>query len=397
VAGTGYAYASAQTVIQLGIETTKGTAATPKFAIPVKAPKYKVDLTVIEDETLQGTMALVYDQVPGMRYDSHGWDGYPYLDLFPALVRCEFGSTDTLTTAATSTTLATAAAVGATTIKTTATLAAGDFVTLGSGATLETHQVKSVSGTATPFTATLVYPLIYAHATGGTVTGLTGHAFSLLNTAGTGNQPPSATIYDYDGEECRELTAAQMDELTIKGNATGLVTYTCSWFANPATKVTQPTPSFSGVEAPPGWTFTGSVDGTVLDTIQTWELSFKRGVKPIPGLTGSQEYFEYFAGPLQATGKLTFLEQSGSPQLAEFIAGTVGAYDFTFYDTRTGYIFNAHSTKAAFKTGDLDRSKEWVEVSLTVQLLPSATDSTAGGGGRSPVKVSIGNATTSKY
>lgn len=397
MAGTGYAYASAQTVLQLGIETTRGTAAIPEFAIPVKSPKYKVDLTVIEDETLQGTMAQVYDQVPGMRYDSHGWDGYPYLDLFGALVRCELGSADTLTTAAAATTLSTAVVAGATTVKTAAELAAGDFVVIGSGATQETHQIKSVAGTTAPFTAVLVYPLIYAHAAATTVTGLTGHAFSLLNTAGEGNQPPSATLYDYDGERCRELTAAQMDELTIKGNADTFVTYTCSWFANPAVTVTQPTPSFSGVQAPPGWTFTGSVDGTVLNTIQTWEISFKRGTKPIPGLTGSQEYFEYFAGPIQATAKLTFLEQSGSPQLAAFEAGTIGAYDFTFYDTRTGYIFNAHSTKAAFKTGDLDRSKEWVEVPLTVQLLPSATDATAGGGGRSPAKVSIGNARATAY
>lgn len=384
------AYASAQSVVQLGIETTKGTAATAKVAIPVLGPKYKVDLTVIDDDTLQGTMAAVYAQVNGMRYDSDGWDSYPYLDTFPYLVRCELGSTDSLTTASTVTKITAAATAGATTVTLTATAAAGDYLVIGSGSTLETHRVKSVSLDV----ATLTYPLKYAHAATTAVTGLTGHSFSLLNTAGTGNQPPSATIWDYDGERCRQLTAAQLDELTIKGNATGFVTYTCTWFANAATKVTEPTPAFSAVQAPPGWTLTVAVGGTRLTTVQTWEFGFKRGVKPIPALTGTQEYYEYFANTLQATGKLTALVQATTPLITDFIDGTTSTLDLTFYDVKNGYACNIHSTHSKFKTASIDRSKEWVEIPLTFQLLPSTTDAVSGGGGRSPVKITVANATT---
>lgn len=387
---TAKAYASAQTFLGAAIEVTRGTPVTPTWYIPVKSPKYKVDLTVIDDKNLQGTMVTVYDQVNGMRYDSHGWDSFPYLDTFPFLVRCELGSTDTKVSKPAATKIKTAVTAGTTTAKFTGTVAAGNWVVIGTGGTMETHRIKSVSTT----TATFTYPLQYAHAATSTVTGLTAHQYSLLNTAGTGNQPPSATLYDFDGERCRRLTAAQLDELTIKGNATGFITYTTTWFANPATKQTTPSPSWSGSEAPPGWTATVGVGETQLAVLQTWEFAFKRGVKPIPAVTGNQEYYEYFAGTLQATGKMTCLVQHTTPLITDFETGATNSLDLQFYDIKSGYACQIHSSKSKFKTASIDRSKEWVEIPLTVQLLPSTTDAVTGGGGRSPVKITVANGTT---
>ena len=389
--GTGVAYAVAESQIGMAIETTKGTAVAPNYWVPVKSPKYKPDQTMIPDETLQGSMVSVYDMVRGLRYDSHGWDSFIYLDSFPVLVCAELGSPDTKTTAGAATTLSAAAAAGATSITTAAALTANEYVVVGAGGTLETHLVSSVSTN----TATLATPLIYAQNSGAAVTPLTSHEFSLLNNAGQGNQPPSVTITDYDGEEWRQLTAAQLDELTIKGNATGLVDYTCSWFANPATTPSAPSTSYSTEQAAPGWTFSGSIGGSTLDTIVDWEFDFKRGVKPIPALTGTQEYFQYFANTLQATGKLTFVEQSGSPYLAAYLNGTKQSLDFTLYDLSSGAAMNIHSSNAIYKTGELDRSKEWVEVQCEFQMLPSASDATAGG--VSPVKVTCANSVTTAY
>src|SRR5579875_386925 len=158
--GTGQAFASAQTQIGIAVETTKGTLATPRFWIPAKAPKYKPDQTMIPDDTLQGSMVSVYDMVRGLRYDSHGWDSFPYLgESFPLLVRCELGSADTLGTAGTATTLSAAAAAGATTISTAASVAANSWVVVGGGANLETHKTTAVSGTG-PYTVTLQTPLV---------------------------------------------------------------------------------------------------------------------------------------------------------------------------------------------------------------------------------------------
>ena len=226
------AYAVAETEIGAGIESVYGTPVVPTYWFPARQPKYKPDLTMNPDNTLQGSMNEDYDLVPGLRYDSEEWTAFPYMDSFGLLVCALLGSTDTKTSAPTSTTLAAAAAAGATTVSATATIAIGSWIVIGSGETLETHKTTGVSG-AGPYTVTLNYPLLFAQASGNAVTGLTQHEFSLLNNAqSTGNQPPSLTINDFDGEEWRAIPACVLDTLTIKGNQTGIAEYTVKFAGN---------------------------------------------------------------------------------------------------------------------------------------------------------------------
>ena len=390
------AYAVPQTTIGLAVETTTGTPVAPAFWIPVKSPKYKVDLTMIPDETLQGSMVEVYAMTPGMRYDSHGWDSFPYMDSFPNLVRAELGSSDNLTAAGSATTLYQPALAGATIIATNGTIASGQYIVIGSGATLETHKVASVSSSG-PYDIHIDFPLVYPQAAGVTVTPLTVHQFSLLNQVGTGNgtQPPSYTLTDSDGEEWRQLAASQMDELTIKGNATGYVDYTCTWDSNFAVTPSPPSPSFTTAKAIPGWTAQMAIGGAYVNYIVTWEAALKRSVENIPALTGSQEYYQHFANALMATAKITIIEQNGSPQLNAFEAGTNQSFDFTVYDTASGWALNLHSSSALYTTGELDRSKKQVEVPLDIQFLPTTTDALAGG--VSPLIVTCANAQASSY
>lgn len=386
----GNAFPTAFTEIGIATEVTKGTAVNPAYWVPVRSPKYKPDQMILPDETLQGSMVLVYDLVRGMRYDAHGWDSYPYLDSFPVLCRAQLGSPDNLTAAPANTTLSAPAVAGATSITVGSSISTGQWFVIGTGGSQETHYA-----TTTGTTITLNYPLAFAQPSGAAVTGLTAHAFSTLNNANEG-QPPALTITDYDGEEWRQLTACQMDELTIKGNATGLVEYTASFLGNPAVENSGgQTPSFSGVQTVEPWSVTPNIGGAVTPTVTEWEFNFKRGTKPIPALTGSTEYFEYFAGPVQCAGKMTFVETSGSPELNAYLNGTPQVLDFTIFDGVTGYALNIHSSKMRFITGEIDRTKEWVEVPTTMQFLPTTTDALAGG--VSPYKLTVANAQTASF
>lgn len=389
-------YAVNETEIGVAIETAVGTLpAQPTYMIPVKAPKYKPNQTYIPDETLQGNMAQVQDEVIGMRYDGHGWSAPPYLDSLPVFLCSLLGSPDTLITKPSNTTLAAAATAGASTISTTATIAAGAWFTVGTGATLETHKCVSVSG-AGPFTVTLNTPLIYAQANGAAVAGLTGHQFSLLNNSAVGDQPPSFSIWDYDGEEWRTITACQVDELNIKGNATGLVEYTLTCMGNAASpNASAPSTSYTGLQTPAPWTFGFQLGSAFTPTVTEWELNLKRGTKPIPALTGTMSYLQFLAGPLQCTAKLTLVEQAGSPYLNNYLNGTRQAFDFSLFDMLAGAAFNFHSTSTVFTTGEIDRSKEYPEVPVTAQFLPSTADATAGS--RSPFNVTVANAVTTAY
>ena len=387
------------TTIGLGKETTRGSAVAPTFFLPVMAPKYKPDRQYLSDESLQGSMVQTYDMIPGLRYDAHGWDQYLYLDSFPLLIQAELGSSDTYVAAPASTTLAAPAAAGAASVSLTASVPAGSYVTLGTAGAgnLETHKVASITGTG-PYTAVLSYPVINAQTSGSAVTGLSTHAFSLLNNSvSTANQPPSMTISDFAGEtNWRQLTAAQLDGLNIQGSAEALPKATLNWFANPAVApASNPTASYTGAESPAGWTATLAIGGTAIPYVVSYEVDMKRGVKPISAITGTQQYWQYFASMLACSMKMTVLEDTNSTWLNAFENGTTETIDLTIYDIQSGWAINFHNSKAKFTTGELDRSKEWLEVPLDVALLPNATDALAGG--VSPLQVTVANAHAMAY
>jgi hypothetical protein len=385
----------AETQVGVGIETTVGLAVAPSYWIPVMGPKYAPNRQLLPDTTLQGSMVPIYDEIPGLRYDGHGWDSFPYLDSLGVFLRGILGSADTKTTAPGSTTLSAPAVAGATTITTTASIAAKSWIAIDTGAgAIETHYTTAVTGS---YTVTLAYPLIYGHASGVTVTGLTQHQFSLLNNSpSTGNQPPSVTIVDYEGAtNWRELTAAQLDSITLTGTADSLPKITTNYFANTSVQPTTPVPAFTAVEAPPGWTVVLAIGGTQITYVTSWQYDLKRNVKPIAAVTGTQSYYQFFADVLDATASFTVLEDPNSTWLNAYENGTPETVDFTLYDVKNGYALNLHTTNAKFTKGSLDRSKQWVEVPLEMQLLPTTTDALAGG--VSPIVATLANAVTGTY
>src|ERR1035441_5853447 len=94
-----------ETTIGIAIETARGVPKNPTNWVPITGPKYKPDLQLLPDAGLRGSMVTLYDEVPGLRFDSHSWDNYPYLDSFPIFLRALLGSKDTLTAVTPLTTL----------------------------------------------------------------------------------------------------------------------------------------------------------------------------------------------------------------------------------------------------------------------------------------------------
>ena len=458
-----------ETTVGIAIETVRGTPEPPAYWLPIMGPKYKPDLQLLPDEGLRGSMVTLYDEIPGLRYDSHAWDSYPYLDSFPVFERALLGSADNLTAAvpgAAVTELFAEAKPGDKKIITVATLVEGvsyviDFgtasaetvvagkpVKLGVGeweapvaALAIKHEAKAaVTAAAIKLTAeakvgakeiaastkvaggylvigvgagkqetvlvteekagklVLAYPLVFTHAIESPIVSLTSHAFSLQNEEpAEGNQPPSCSIVDFAGEEnWRQLARAQLNALTLTGSAESLPKAAMDWFADRAIVPSPtPTPAFSVAEAPPGWTAVASVGGVQIGYLVSWEFGQKRGVKNIPAVTGSQKYYQHFAGALDATAKITVLEDPEATWLTAFENGELESIDFTLSDVESGFALNLHSSKAKFTQGSLDRSKEWVEVPLDVQLIPSEADALAGG--VSPIVATIANAQTTAY
>lgn len=390
-------FATASTNVGLALEVTRGTPVTPAYWMSVRDPKYKPDIGQYQVATLQGSMVTNYQIIPGQRYDSHGWDSYPYADSFPLLAKALLGSTDTLSPVfGAATTLAANASIGATTISTTASVAVGSWIIVGTAgsATAETHLTTAVSG-AGPYSVTIAQPLLFAQSSGAAVSGLNGHLFGLLNnTASTANQPPSCTITDFDGEEWRQLAGCQLGKLSMKGSATGLVDYTVDWVCNAATTPSAPSPSVEAVGPSPGWSSQIAIGGTTIGYVEDWSVDLDRQTKPIPAMTGTQAYFTNFAATLNATGKLTLIEQSGAPELAKYLAATNNSLTIKFTNTG-GYAFLLTASNCRFTTGELDRSQPHLRATVDFELLPSTTDATSGG--VAPLTITVANAVTTTY
>jgi hypothetical protein len=400
-------------MIGVALEATRATPAAGTYQwMPTKAPKYEPNQAYIPDETLQGSMVQVLDMVKGMRYDQHGWDAPIYLDSLPVLSQAQFGSSDQLTAASTiwsgttGMTISGTPAAGAVTVSmafsgSTPTLPAGTrncWISIGNASgTVEAHRVTNIAGASSPVTLTLATPLAYKRTAGDVITVLNAHQSALLNNSSSGNQPPSVTINDYNGEEWRQLAGCQMGEFQIKGNATGLVQVTTSFFGNAAITPSTPTPSFSGIQTPAPYSTAIYLGGSLAPFVEEWEFDFTRDTKPVPAVTGQTAYLAYMAGPSQAKGKLTFVEQSGSAQMAAYLAGTIQTLSVTVFDDVTGSALEIYSTKCLFTKGSLPRDGEYVKAAIEFQLLPSTTDQIAGGGQKSPVAITIANATTTAY
>ena len=383
-----------ETTVGIAFEAERGVPVAPAYWLPVMGPKYKPDLQLLPDEGLRGSMVNKYDLIPGLRFDSHGWDSYPYLDTFPVFLKALLGSKDNKTVAPSSTELKAEAKAGATEIELETEVAAGSYIVIGVAGTgtIETHLVTNKAAKQK-----LAYPLAFTHPAKTPVTGLTKHAFSLLNNSPeTGNQPVSCTITDFGGETSwRQLPAAQLDSISLTGSADALPKAAMTWMANSAITPSAPSPSFSTAEAPPGWTVQASVGGTQIGYLVDWSFDLKRGVKNVPAITGTENYYQHFAGALDLTGKITVLEDPSATWLTAYENGTLESIDLTLSDVESGFALNLHSSKMKFSTGELDRSKEWVEVPLEFDPIPSAEDALAGG--VSPIVCTVANGTTTEF
>lgn len=352
-------------------------------------------VTWLPDESLRGSPADTYGNVAGIRHDTYDAKGDAYLDTFPNILRAALGSTDTVATAPTNTTLTASCAAGATTISCTTTIAVGKWFSLDTGALIETHRCASVTGSG-PFIVTPTFPIINAHASAAVVTGLTGHALSLLNAATTGSQPPSYTITDFDGAVARQLADGQLDSLSLDFATGTSLAWTAKYLANPFTNVATPTTeSFSTELFVPGYSCTVAIGGVVSTVVVSGSVAITRNTVAIETANNAQQIpYRIFAGPIGVTGKLTFVVESGDTTL---VIGTTSAkqvMDLIFTNPQDGNQLVLQMSQVQLQDPKINRGKAYVEVDTNFVAEANATDALLG---YAPIAAFVANAQTAAY
>ena len=220
------------------------------------------------------------------------------------------------------------------------------------------------------------------------------HDITLFNSLAVGGdvQPISYTLTDFYAVDVRSYPGCQFSDFSLKFNADGMLEYDAKSTGFASEVVSTPTPSFSTVLPTPVWRGTVSVGGSTVATAMTGNIDMKRPATPIYGIASTQDPYQVFLGPLEVTGKITFVMDNDS-QLLNFLNNSQPALVFNWaYGSGAAEVqIQATLTKGAYTTGVIERGEDFVQVSVDFNAQSNTTDAGASGG-YSPITWTLKNA-----
>jgi hypothetical protein len=224
------------------------------------------------------------------------------------------------------------------------------------------------------------------------------HTIALKNTTATASdaQPAAYTLTDFYAANVRAYAGMQFHDFSLKFTSEGLLEYDAKGTGWLSTTASTPSPSFSTILPTPVWYGTVSVAGSTVSNAVTGNLDMKRPVTPIFGIGNTQNPYQVFVGALEVTGKVTFLMEADT-QLTNYLTNTQPALVFNWAQG-TGAAatqIQATLTKGAYTAAAIERSKEYVEITVDINAQGNLTDS--GTVGYSPIKWVIQNAKSTSY
>lgn len=233
-----------------------------------------------------------------------------------------------------------------------------------------------------------------------TLTGTTApytHAISLLN----GAQPPSFSLIDYNGYVARVYPYAMFSELTVKGAADALLSYSAKCVAFPSSTTSTPTSSFSAVKPQAAYIGAVTLNSIPCVLVEDFELSLKSNAAALLAVNNSTNPSSIFAAEVEGSGKLTLIyPNDGTAETIHgyYLAGTVIPLDmlWTSGAGASTLTYQHHATSALLIDSVYKRDKNYVQLDATIEMVGNTTDAGASGG-FSPSKVTLVNARSTTY
>ena len=223
------------------------------------------------------------------------------------------------------------------------------------------------------------------------------HTISLLNstTSGADAQPISYTLTDFYAVNVRQYPGCQFSDFSLRFNADGMLEYDTKTTGWQSQTTSDPTPSFSTLLPTAVWRGTVSIGGSAVSTAMTGNIDLARPVTPIYGISSTQNPYNIFLGPLEVTGKITFIMENDT-ELTRFLNNSQPAIVLNWnYGTGANEVqVQATITKGAYTAAVIERGEDFVQVSIDLNAQSNTTDAGASGG-FSPIKWVLKNAKAS--
>lgn len=216
------------------------------------------------------------------------------------------------------------------------------------------------------------------------------HAAAVLNT-GTG-QPPSYTLSDYYTITTRQFPGLKFSEVGFKFSGDGLLTYSAKATTLASASTSAPTPSYTAVTPLAGWTGAVTIGGSASAFIVDGECTIKRPITVVHAVDGTQAPYALWSGPVSASGKLTMVMEDDT-QYLNYLNNSKPSLDINFTQGAAAALVQVklHMSKAAFTGAEINRGKDYIELSVDFDALANTTDVGASAG-YSPIKVTLQNA-----
>lgn len=223
------------------------------------------------------------------------------------------------------------------------------------------------------------------------------HAMTLKNDATVGGdaQPTAFTLTDFYAANVRAYAGCQIHDLSLSFTAEGLLDYDAKATGWASATASTPTPAFTSVLPTPVWQATVSIGGSPVAYTVEGSLDLTRPVTPIYGISGTQNPYSIFVGALDVSGALKFVMENDT-ELTRFLTNTQPSItiDWSNGSGATATQISATISKGAYTAAVIDRSKDFVEVDVTINAIATTADAGATGG-YAPIKWTVKNAVTS--
>jgi hypothetical protein len=209
------------------------------------------------------------------------------------------------------------------------------------------------------------------------------HTISLKNSAvaAADDQPISYTLTDFYAAAVRAYPGCQFSDFSLKFSADGLLEYDTKTTGFISAAAATPTPTFSTILPTPVWNGTVSIGGSAVSTSMNGNIDMKRNVTPVYGISNTQNPFNVFLGPLETTGKVTFIMENDT-ELTRYLTNTQPAIVLD-WSTGTGAALTqiqATITKGAYTAAVIERGQDFVQVTVDINAQGNTTDAGATAG-----------------
>lgn len=194
------------------------------------------------------------------------------------------------------------------------------------------------------------------------------HTFKLTNA-----QPATHTIEHFNGYETRAFPGQMMESLDLKIDSKGAISFDAKYKGFPSSVVTASTASFASTTPFLPWMATATIAGTSVSSITQCDITLKRTVEPIHPLNGVQAPNTMFAGPIEASAKLTFIYGDDN-EMNRFLNWTQPGMSLVVSQPNSGPALTLNFGQAAYIKASLE-SKEYMELSVEVEGVLNASDS----------------------